>query len=256
MEHQSLREIFYNHEGNQIHKWDHYFEVYEKYFSGYIGQRVNMLEIGVNQGGSLQLWKKYFGNQVHVYTIDINPECKRLQEENTTVFIGSQSDTNFLSQVLNQVPDLDIIIDDGGHTMKQQIVSFEALYAKVKEGGVYIVEDTHTSYWEEFGGGLGNRKSFIEYCKKLIDSLYTHHLITKGNVSDDHRTQHINGISFYDSIVVFEKKKRPVPFHTKRGNETVIPYDPLGSQRQSIIRKILNFGKSMRNTSTFAKNSK
>ena len=87
----STRELFYEHEGKLIHKWDNYFEVYDRYFSKYQGKKVNILEIGIAHGGSIQLWKKYFGVQVHVYSIDINPACKSLEEENTTIFIGTQN---------------------------------------------------------------------------------------------------------------------------------------------------------------------
>jgi len=77
MKSSTIREIFYDHTGNLIHKWDHYFDIYEKYFSKYRGQEINILEIGISHGGSLQLWKKYFGDKVHIYAVDINPECKK-----------------------------------------------------------------------------------------------------------------------------------------------------------------------------------
>jgi cephalosporin hydroxylase len=226
MESGSIRDIFYSHQGNLIHKWDHYFDIYEKYFSQYRGKPVNMLEIGISHGGSLQLWKKYFGAHVHVYAIDINPDCKKLQEENTTIFIGSQTDKEFLQQVSDQIPAVDFIIDDGGHTMEQQIVSFEMLYMKVKEGGVYIVEDTHTSYWDQFHGGLRNPGTFIEKSKGLVDSLYDHHVMDKSQIRIDEITQHINGIAFYDSMVVFEKNLRKQPFHKQIGKKTITPYVP------------------------------
>jgi cephalosporin hydroxylase len=233
-----LREIFYSHEGKLIHKWDHYFDVYEKYFSKYIGQPINILEIGVSHGGSLQLWKKYFGDHVNIYAIDINPECKRLEEDRIKIFIGSQSDKEFLQRTVQELPEFDIILDDGGHTMQQQIISFETLYLKVKEGGLYVVEDTHTSYWYEFHGGLKNPNSFIEYSKNLIDSLYDGHLNEKQKVLVNAITKHISGISFYDSIVVFEKKKRNEPFHIKKGQETIEPYIQKELQKPSLIRRI------------------
>src|SRR6187551_1933001 len=93
----SIRELFYAHNENLIHKWDHYFDVYERYFAKYRGKKLNILEIGISHGGSIQLWKKYFGEQVQIYAIDINPECKKIKQENTTIFIGSQSDPVFLS---------------------------------------------------------------------------------------------------------------------------------------------------------------
>lgn len=89
MSHNKLRELFYAHEGKLIHKWNHYFDIYERYFSKYIGKEVNILEIGISHGGSLQLWKKYFGDKVNVYAIDINSECKKLEEERVKIFIGS-----------------------------------------------------------------------------------------------------------------------------------------------------------------------
>lgn len=235
----TLSDLFYQHDGKLIHKWDHYFDIYEKYFSKYRGQQVNILEIGISHGGSIQLWKKYFGDKVHVYAIDINPECKKLEEENTSIFIGSQSDPDFLKEVLEQLPPLDIILDDGGHTMIQQKVSFEMLFMRVKEGGVYMIEDTHTSYWAEFHGGLKRSGSFIEYSKNLVDSLYDEHIIKKSRVLVNEITQNINCISFYDSIVVFEKQKREKPFHIRKGQETITTYNPKELKRQSIFTKIL-----------------
>ncbi|MGI8951850.1 MAG: class I SAM-dependent methyltransferase [Chitinophagaceae bacterium] len=238
MEVNALRDLFYQHEGRSIHKWDHYFEIYEKYFSKYKGQEINMLEIGISYGGSLQLWKKYFGDNVHIYAIDINPECKKLEEENTTIFIGSQSDTKFLKDVLQQLPPLDIVIDDGGHTMIQQKISFEMLYLKVKEGGIYIVEGTHTSYWHEYYGGLKNSNSFIEFSKKMVDSLYEGHVKNKNKLLINDITKHINCISFYDSMVVFEKQKRKNPFDIRRGNETITSSKPVGLNKGSIFTRI------------------
>ena len=157
-------------------------------------------------------------------TAQLKAECKMLEEENTTVFIGSQSDKNFLRKISEQMPELDIVIDDGGHTMLQQKVSFDLLYMKVKEGGVYIVEDTHTSYWHAFHGGLGHPNSFIEYSKKMIDSLYDGHVNNKKRLIVNERTRHINSIHFYDSIVVFEKLPRKEPFHIRKGAETTQPF--------------------------------
>jgi hypothetical protein len=119
------------------------------------------------------------------------------------------------------VPDLDIVIDDGGHTMDQQIVSFENLYLKVREGGIYLVEDTHTSYWHEFHGGLKKADTFIEYSKNLIDSLHKGHVPDKKEIVINEITKHINGILFYDSIVVFEKVLRPQPFNIRKGIEMI-----------------------------------
>lgn len=249
----TLRDLFYNHEGKLIHKWDHYFDVYEKYFSNYVGKELNILEIGISHGGSLQLWKKYFGDKVNVYGIDINPQCKKLEEDRVQIFIGSQSDKAFLEQVARQLPQMDIILDDGGHTMDQQIITFETLYLKVKEGGLYMVEDTHTSYWDEFHGGLKKPNTFIEYSKNLVDSLYEGHVPDKGKILINEITKHIVGIAFYDSIVVFEKAKRPQPFHIRKGTETIESYVPTEVKQPSLLTKVKSklFGKD-----TFKANDK
>jgi len=219
-----LKDLFYQHEGREIHKWDHYFDVYERYFHKYRGQELNVLEIGVAHGGSIQLWKKYFGPKLKLYAIDVNPECKKFEEENVTIFIGSQSDKKFLQEVLSQIPKMDIIIDDGGHTMIQQIVSFEALYLQLVEGGLYLVEDTHTSYWFEFRGGFRKRGTFVEYAKNLVDSLYEAHIHQKNKLLVNDITRHIVSISFYDSIIVFEKRKRDKPFHAQKGTRAIAQF--------------------------------
>jgi hypothetical protein len=238
MENQTSREIFYNHKGRLIHKWDHYFEIYDKYFSKYQGKKLNILEIGVSQGGSLQLWKKYFGDKVNIYGIDINPECKQFEDENTKIFIGSQSDKDFLGEILPQLPDMDIILDDGGHTMIQQKVSFEMLYHKVLQGGIYMVEDTHTSYWYEFHGGLKNPTSFIEYSKNLIDSLYNSHLADKSRIITNEITANINSIAFYDSIVVFEKLRRKDAFHIRNGERSINDYVPKNIRKKTLFMRL------------------
>jgi len=223
---QSLKELFDAHEGKLIHKWDHYFDIYERYLSKYRNKPVTLLEIGISHGGSLQLWKKYFGEGAKIFAIDVNPECKKLEEENVSIFIGSQSDAAFLESVVKQLPPLDIIIDDGGHTMIQQIVSFEVLANYVKPDGVYICEDTHSSYWYEYRGGLRKKGTFIEYAKGLVDHINAWHINDSKKVQVDEITNSINSIHFYDSVVVFEKTpKREKPFSSMRGTATIQPYE-------------------------------
>jgi hypothetical protein len=200
-----LEKYFQSNSGRLINKWHHYFEIYDRYFSKYRGKEMVFLEIGIFQGGSLQMWKEYFGPKAKIYGIDINPDCKQFEEDQIEIFIGSQSDPVFLEKVKAYIPKVDIFLDDGGHTMKQQIVSFKHLYDHIKTNGIYICEDTHTSYWPNFGGGLRRRGSFIEYAKNWIDDIHGYH-----NGSNQ---RHVNNITksaksvhFYDSIVVIEKE--------------------------------------------------
>lgn len=234
----SFRELFYEHDGNLIHKWDHYFEIYDTHFSKYREQNVNILEIGISHGGSMQLWRKYFGQNVQIFAVDINKECEKLTQENTEIFIGSQTDTAFLTNIAAKMPPLDIVIDDGGHTMAQQKTSFEYLFHKLKEGGIYLVEDTHTSYWHEFHGGHKHKNSFIEYSKNMIDALYEGHIHHGPPIKSSDITKNINSITFYDSIVVFEKKYRRKPTDIQMGNKTIVPYVDPTLKKPSIAMQI------------------
>jgi hypothetical protein len=212
-----LENIFRNHSGRLIHKWTHYFEIYDRYFSKYRNTPVIILEIGVSQGGSLQMWKSYFGKNAVIYGVDIDPRCKDLEEENVHIFIGSQSDRKFLRTLKSSIPKVDILIDDGGHTMPQQIITFKELYDHVKDDGIYLCEDTHTSYWHRYGGGVRRFSSFMEYSKRLIDDLHAFHS-EQWSLKPSAFTTSAQAVHFYDSIVVIEKKKRSAPTHEKSGN--------------------------------------
>lgn len=209
-----LRKIFSSHEGNTIHKWDHYFEIYDRYFSRYRGKAPVILEIGVYKGGSLQMWQKYFGPDAKIYGVDINPLCKQFEAENVEIFIGSQEDRNFLTGIKQKIGKVDILIDDGGHSMRQLKTTFEELYDLVDDNGIYLAEDLHTCYWYQYGGGLNRKSNFIEHTKKMVDVM--HQWYYKPNKVDLFAKCNF-AIHFYDSIVVFEKRKIPKPFDIRSG---------------------------------------
>lgn len=186
-------------------KWLHYFEIYDRHFRGYRGKDITVLEIGVFKGGSLQMWKEYFGNRAHIIGIDINPECKQYEEENISIRIGSQEDREFLKKIAAEFPSIDIVIDDGGHTMNQQIVSFEELFDCVSDGGIYLCEDLHTSYMKEYGGEYQG-DTFIEYSKDFIDHMNAWYSQDKRLVTSRY-TKSIKALHYYDSVAVIEKKQ-------------------------------------------------
>jgi len=224
-----LERIFHEHTGNIIHKWQHYFDIYDRHFSRFRNKKITILEIGVHKGGSLEMWRKYFGENCEIIGIDIIPLCKRFENSFTKIFIGSQEDRNFLQNLKKQIPKVDILIDDGGHMMDHLRITFEELYDWVAEEGVYLAEDLHTCYWPSFEGGYRRSNSFIEYTKKLIDQLNAWHSQQKRfRISDFTRTTH--SIHFYDSIVVFEKARIEKPFHLYAGKveEKDIEADPPG----------------------------
>ena len=130
-----LERLFHEHQGRLMQKWAHYFGVYDEHVSRFRGTDVTIVEFGVNHGGSLQLWRKYFGPKARIYGVDINPHCKSLEEDGVEIFIGDQADRGFLRSIAQRVPRIDILIDDGGHTMAQQIATFEELFLSQADRG-------------------------------------------------------------------------------------------------------------------------
>jgi hypothetical protein len=226
-----------NHNGRQIHKFMHYFDIYDRYFSNYRNRPIVFLEIGIQNGGSYKMWRDYFGQKAIFYGIDIDPRCKNFEEEGFKVFIGSQKDTVFLNSIISQMPEIDIILDDGGHTMEQQIVSFEALFPHLKNGGIYMVEDTHTSYYHTHGGGYKRMGTFIEYAKRFADVVHGFH-ITQENDFIKRYKEKIRSIHFYDSIVVLEKDEIKKPYTEITGVIT-IPYIDTFT-KYTIVDKLIN----------------
>lgn len=204
-----LEKYFYNNPGkHQIHKWSHYFEIYDRHFSRYIGTNPTILEVGVDRGGSLEMWNNYFDGECTIYGVDINPACNDIQIPNTEIVVGDQSDVKFWDEFKHKVPKLDIIIEDGGHTMHQQITTFECMYDHVKDDGVYLCEDLHTSYWCESNVKADHcnpegRITFIEYTKNFIDKLNAWHHKPVGDVSFKQKT---HSVHYYDSVIVLEKR--------------------------------------------------
>lgn len=180
------------------HKEKHFLEAYEKHFKDRKPERI--LEIGVQGGGSLELWRQYFPN-AEIIGVDIDENCKEHEGENIKVFIGDQHNVKFLETL----GDFDIIIDDGGHYMTQQQVSMNTLLAnQLNDGGLYVIEDLHTSYWEQF---LDIRKTTISALKDMIDDLHQYadespRCETKQGLLNKYN---IKSMSFYPGIVFIEK---------------------------------------------------
>jgi cephalosporin hydroxylase len=201
-----LHKYFLNNAHKRLHKWVHYFDIYERHLSRFRGKAPVMLEIGVMGGGSLAMWSEYFGAGSQIVGVDINPECKEHEAAGIEVFIGSQDDPALIDSILSKYPRVDIVLDDGSHEMKHMIDSFELLYDRVHADGVYLVEDTHTCYWDRFAGGVRRPGTFIEYVKDKIDELNAVH--TDGAVPVSRFTRSTDCIACYDSVVVFERRKQ------------------------------------------------
>ena len=175
----SLWADFLTNKQRLISKWPHYFPVYERHMERFRGRPCRLLEIGVYQGGSLQMWKRYLGPLAEIVGIDIDPRCL-FEEPQIEVRTGNQADARFLESL----GAFDIVIDDGSHLAADTTAAFNALYPATR--GIYLVED------------LRGQDSFLNFCRRLVA------------LNDDSAfTRQTQSIHFYDSIVVFEKGDHP-----------------------------------------------
>jgi hypothetical protein len=207
--------------GRVLDKWAHYFPIYSRHFAPYRGRPVRILEIGIYRGGSLDMWHWYFGPQVTLVGVDIDEDAKAASDPRHVVEIGDQTDADFLRRVAEEHGPFDIIIDDGGHEMQQQIVTTETLFPLLADGGVFLVEDTHTSYWDSYEGGRNRAGTFMEWAKNRLDDVNGFH--QPGPV-DPVWTGQLDGVHVYDSVVVFDKKTRFAPFAEQVGHAEFLMY--------------------------------
>jgi cephalosporin hydroxylase len=197
-------------DGNGIWKWNHYFDIYHRHFEKFRGEEVHIVEIGVYSGGSMNMWRSYFGDKCKVYGVDIQKECLAYRNENVEIFIGDQEDRDFWKEFRSKVPRIDIVVDDGGHTVEQQIVTLEELLPGISAGGVYLCEDIH-----------GSTNCFADYVNGLQKSMNYNEAIPGENYTSRSSSfqKNIHSIHIYPYAVVIEKNEVDVPklFAPKHG---------------------------------------
>jgi hypothetical protein len=182
-----------------------------------------MLEVGVYKGGSLNMWSEYLYPDSIIVGIDIDPSCQRFEDtaKNVYVRIGSQADPEFLHRVTSEFGPFDVVLDDGSHVASHMITTFQHMFDSVKNGGVYIVEDIHASYWLSHRDG---RASFIDFINHLVDAMHAHYQVIgddselreghpqrRDTVKVPRVTTYLNRIDLYDSIAIFHRGARDLP---------------------------------------------
>ncbi|MCW2814832.1 MAG: hypothetical protein JWN84_2287 [Nocardioides sp.] len=224
-----LLRFFRQYEGPRIHKWIHYFEIYHRHFARFRDEPVTILEFGVNQGGSLRMWQHYFHDDSKIVGVDIDERCRQFEGGNVSIEIGDQEDREFLRMLAEKHGPFDVVIEDGGHQMGQQIASFEEIYPAMSEDGCFLIEDLHTSYWPGYGGGLLREGTFIEYAKRLSDQLNAWHS-KQDDFVVDRFTETTRSMHFYDSVIVFERGAMTKPRARKRGYDSFNVNDGQGRE--------------------------
>ena len=174
----TLVETFLSHTENLSDKWEQYFSIYDAELRPLLaaGSPIRLLEIGIQNGGSLQIWRKYLPAGSHIVGFDIDPKCASLRPPaGVEIFIGDASDAATLEDRLGDLR-FDVIIDDGSHRCDHVIATFQACFARLKPGGIYIIEDLHCSYFASHGGGLVSPHSSVAFLRSLADALHADHI--------------------------------------------------------------------------------
>jgi len=222
-----LYEVFLSDREKVSGKWHHYFPVYDWHLNRFKDKSPTIVEVGIAGGGSLEIWRNYFGKDARIIGVDINPRCVSYEEDGFEIYIGDQSDPAFLKELAEKIGEADIVIDDGGHTAAHCINTFQNLYPIVAENGVYITEDTHTAIFPRYVDTMEGT-TFIDMAKGVAEKLTWWHITPnnhrykqppstrEGSVEVPAITRNVWGVSFYDSMVVFEKRLVPEPWNDRR----------------------------------------
>ena len=225
----SYKEIFNNPRSFNSDKWEHYFDIYDHLLGKFYESKVNYLEIGVQNGGSLEIAKKLFSSDSLIIGIDIDPNCKYLEGKVANhIIIGSQVDDTALSKVSEYGP-FDIVIDDGSHIQQHMLVTFLKLFPLLSQNGIYIIEDTHTNYSPEHQEsflGIGLYDYFKGLSERLnIDFINSHYRKDRYKLPRNERpsidqtpdiVRDIFSIEFFDSVIAIKKRTKIEPLRIRK----------------------------------------
>ncbi len=226
----SLEQIHRGKKSKVSDKWQSYFAFYERNLLCFRDKEISLLEIGVQNGGSLEVWAEYFPGARALIGCDIDPKCGilRYSDSRIQVIVGDANHNHTAARIHAACPAYDIVIDDGSHMSDDIINSFLRYFAALKPGGVYIVEDTHTLYRESHQGGLLRRTTAHEFFKLMVDLVNHEHwekdlsiktlfstFAPSGPLLPILQDGWIDGIEFRNSLICIQKAE--VPTHKKLG---------------------------------------
>jgi hypothetical protein len=227
----TYREAYFKNRKFDSDKWDHYFEIYDHLLKPFYGTNITYVEIGVQNGGSLEVAKNLFGSHSKIVGLDVDSSCKTLESSGVAshIVIGSQVDEKTLSELISLAPEIDVLIDDGSHIQSHMIATFINLFPHLKENGVYIIEDTHTNYSPDHQDsfyGIGLYDYFKGLAERLnIDFIDPDKRKNRFKIPREERTpivtsrdivQRIFSIEFFDSVIAIRKKTKLEPLRIRR----------------------------------------
>lgn len=208
-------------DGPGIHKYLHYFDIYHRHFARFIGREVRIMEVGVYSGGSLRMWREYFGPSSRIYGVDIEPACLEYKAENIDILIGDQGDRAFWRKVKETVPKIDIFIDDGSHLYDHQMITLEEMLPHIGPEGVFLCEDIH-----------GSPNDFAAYLYGLASTL------NSGETTDFLKA--VDSIHLYPFVGVIEKAgsygRYRAPLSAPRHGTEWAPFSPYAAADRAAAR--------------------
>jgi hypothetical protein len=180
-----------------------YFGVYDDLLASYRGRPITFVEIGVLNGGSLHMWRRFLGAEARIIGVDLNPAAARWEADGFEIVIGDQGEPAFWEQFFAAVGPIDVLLDDGGHTNRQQVVTAVSALPHVRDGGLLIVEDVHASYQPEFGNPA--RHSFMRFALQVAEWLQSRFPGVPSPQSATGRLVRdtVHRVLFHESIVSF-----------------------------------------------------
>ncbi|MBW8865386.1 MAG: class I SAM-dependent methyltransferase [Verrucomicrobia bacterium] len=225
--------------GKVSDKWELYLKVYDRLLAPLEHQKVSLLEIGVQNGGSLESWSQYFKQAEIIVGCDINPLCSKLtyQDPKIHVVVGDANSAEALEKIRRLSPGFDVIIDDGSHFSNDIVNSFNLYFPLVKPGGIYIMEDTHTLYHAIYGGGLKKKNTATAFFKLFADLVNREHWQEDVKIeklmggfgttalTDEVVQGWVESVEFRNSLIIV--RKEPVPTHAKLGTRLVVGTEAL-----------------------------
>lgn len=231
----TIEELHRSHTGKSSDKWAYYLTIYDRIFSTLKDDPLKLLEIGVQNGGSLEVWSKYFTNALKIVGCDIDTRCGDLvyDDKRISIVVGDVNTENTFDAIAVHSSTFDIIIDDGSHLSDDIIRSFVNYFKILSPGGIYVIEDTHSMYWDEYQGGILKQTTahaFFKLCVDLVNYEYWKSDLSintllstffpKKNTPSFLAEGWIEGVEFYNSMVIVRKSRRPS--HAKLGDRLIV----------------------------------
>ena len=143
----NLIELYAEHKGKVSDKWSLYLEIYDRIFKDMREDALALLEIGIQNGGSLEIWARFFPLANSIIGCDINSKCLNLKylEQNIKLVVGDANELATRQAILSISNAFDIVIDDGSHRSSDIIKSFCLYFPSINPSGLFIAEDLHCS---------------------------------------------------------------------------------------------------------------